>query len=193
MGRTAVPGLKMEKRAKASAGRPGGFRIRFATKSDISAVVSLIRELARYERLTPGLRLDAKRLRGHGFGQRRYFEALICERGGQPIGYAIYYFAYSSFTCRPVLFIGDIFVAPEERGKGAGRALMVALARIAVRKGCEQMEWIVLNWNTPSIKFYEKLGARLDKTWALTRLTDGKLRRLAKRELFAKMPSRTRK
>jgi GNAT superfamily N-acetyltransferase len=156
-----------------------GLRIRRGMARDIPKIVSLLRELAKYERLTPDLRISARRLRAHGFGRRRYFEALICERGGQVVGYAIYYFAYSSFTCRPVLFIEDIFVLPEERGRGAGKAMMGTLARAATRAGCEQMEWIVLDWNAPSIKFYEQLGARLDKAWVLTRLTGTRLRRLA--------------
>lgn len=158
-----------------------GVRIRPGTARDIPTILTLIRALARYERLTPHLRLSAKRLKRDGFGQRRYFESLICARAGRPIGYAIYYFAYSSFTCRPVLFIEDIFVSPDDRGKGAGKAMMAALARVAVRRGCSQMEWIVLDWNEPSISFYHKLGARLDKTWVLTRLTDARLRRLAAR------------
>jgi GNAT superfamily N-acetyltransferase len=139
----------------------------------------MIRGLAKYERLTRYCRIDAKRLRRDGFGRHRYFETQICTRGGRPIGYAIYYFAYSTFKCAPVLFIEDIFVEAEERGKGSGKALMAALARIAVRKGCGQMEWIVLDWNAPSIEFYHRLGARLDKSWVLTRLTGANLRRLA--------------
>jgi GNAT superfamily N-acetyltransferase len=157
-------------------------RIRPATASDVPTLVSLIRGLAKYERLTPYLKLNERRFRRHGFGRRRYFEGLICERGADVIGYAIYYFAYSTFTCSPVLFIEDIFVVPEERGHGAGKALMVALARAAVREGCTQMEWIVLDWNKPSIEFYGRLGARLDRTWLLTRLTDKNLRRLARQK-----------
>ncbi len=144
-------------------------------------MLTLIRGLAKYERLTPYLRLSAKRLRRDGFGRRRYFDSLICTRAGRPVGYAIYYFAYSSFSCSPVLFIEDIFVLPAERGRGAGRAMMASLAKVAVKRGCNQMEWIVLDWNRPSIDFYRKLGARLDQTWVLTRLTDARLRRLARR------------
>jgi GNAT superfamily N-acetyltransferase len=154
-------------------------RIRPGTARDIPIILALIQGLAKYERLTPHLRLSAKRLRRHGFGRSRYFESLICTRAGRAVGYAVYYFAYSTFTCSPVLFIEDIFVLPEERGKGTGKAMMSALAKIALRKGGSQMDWIVLDWNKRSIDFYEKLGARLDKTWVFTRLTDAHLRRLA--------------
>jgi len=159
--------------------RPKRLRIRRGTSRDIPAVAGLIRELAKYERLIRYLRLDRGRLRRDGFGRRKYFEILIGERGERAVGYAIYYFAYSSFTCSPVLFIEDLFVLPEERGQGVGKALMTALARAAVRGGCEQMEWIVLDWNAPSIAFYRRLGARLDRTWVLTRLVGSRLRRLA--------------
>ena len=81
-------------------------------------------------------------LRRHGFGRRRYFDSLVCTRAGRVIGYAVYYFAYSTFSCGPVLFVEDIYVLPEERGRGAGKALMIELARIAVHEGCNQMEWL---------------------------------------------------
>jgi len=155
-------------------------RIRPGTPRDISALLTLIHGLAKYERLTRHCRTSAARLRRHGFGRHRYFGSLLCTRAGRPIGYAIYYFTYSSFTCRPSLFIEDIFVLPSDRGCGAGKALMSALARVAVRKGCGQMEWIVLDWNTPAISFYRRLGARLNKTWVLTRLSATHVRRLAR-------------
>ncbi len=161
--------------------RKSALRIRPGTARDVSTILKLIRGLAKYERLSRGLQLNAKRLRRDAFGRRRYCETLIAARDGRPVGYAVYYFGYSTFTCRPVLFVEDIFVLPEERGRGTGMALMVALARIAVRKKCEQMEWIVLRWNARAMKFYRRLGARLDKTWFLTRLTGPNLRRLARR------------
>jgi GNAT superfamily N-acetyltransferase len=155
-------------------------RIRPGTERDIPVLLSLIRALAKYERLTPFLRLHTERFRRNGFGKRPYFESLLCKRGRRPIGYAMYYFTYSSFACRPVLFVEDIFVTPEERGKGAGKAMMSALASIAVGKGCHRMEWIVLDWNSPSIQFYGRLGAQLDKSWVLTRLSGAQLRRLSR-------------
>jgi len=120
------------------------------------------------------------RIRRHGFGPRRYFETLICRRGKVPVGLALYYFTYSTFLGRPTLYLEDLFVLPKERGNGAGKALLRELAAIAVRRGCGRMEWTVLDWNTPSIRFYEKLGAKLRKEWILTRLTGAPLRRLAR-------------
>jgi GNAT superfamily N-acetyltransferase len=154
-------------------------RIRPGTKRDIPAIVTLIRGLAKYERLTRYCRTNASRLRRDGFGKHRYFETLICKRQGRTIGCAVYYFAYSTFSSSPVLFIEDIFVLPSDRGQGAGTALMKSLAQVAVKKRCNQMEWIVLGWNKPAINFYNRLGARLDRTWVLTRLTGKHIARLA--------------
>ncbi len=155
-------------------------RIRPATPRDTPVVLEFVRGLAKYERLLQWFRPNAKRFRRHGFGRRRYFDTLICAQAGRPIAFALYYFTYSTFACRPILFIEDLFVLPDERGEGAGKALMSAMARIAIRKGCSQMAWNVLNWNTPAIKFYRRLGASLVKTWLLVRLEDAPLRRLAR-------------
>jgi GNAT superfamily N-acetyltransferase len=140
----------------------------------------LIRGLAEYERLAHECTVTVDRIRRHGFGPRRYFETLVCERGGEPVGFALYFFTYSTFLARPTLYLEDLFVVPAERGRGAGRALLSALARIAAGKGCGRMEWTVLDWNTPSIRFYEALGAKLRRDWILTRLTGPPLRRLAR-------------
>lgn len=158
----------------------GPLRIRPATPRDTPVILGLVRGLAKYERLLRWFRPNAKRFRRHGFGRRRYFDTLICTQAARPIAFALYYFTYSTFACRPILFVEDLFVLPDERGQGAGKLLMSALARIAIRQGCSQMAWNVLHWNTPAIKFYRRLGARLDKTWLLTRLGDAPLRRLAR-------------
>jgi GNAT superfamily N-acetyltransferase len=97
------------------------------------------------------------------------------------VGFALYFFTYSTFVGRPSIWLEDLFVLPDARGQGAGKALLSAVARIAVRRGCGRMEWTVLDWNTPSIRFYERLGARLRKDWILTRLTGPPLRQLAAR------------
>jgi len=154
--------------------------IRRGARRDASTILRLIRGLAEYERLAHQMEATAARIRRHGFGRRRYFETLICRRGRDPIGFALYFFTYSTFLGRPTLYLEDLFVLPEERGRGAGRALLGELARIATRRGCGRMEWAVLDWNTPSIRFYQKLGAKLRRQWILTRLTGAPLSRLAR-------------
>ena len=157
-----------------------GLAIRRGTRRDVGTIVDLIRGLAEYERLSHEVAATEARIRSHGFGRRPYFETLICSRDGQPIGFALYFFTYSTFLARPTLYLEDLFVRPDERGRGAGRALLEALAGIAVRKGCGRMEWAVLDWNAPAIGFYKRLGAGLRKEWILTRLTGDALRALAR-------------
>ena len=154
--------------------------IRRGTARDVPVILELIRGLARYERLLHQVEATAERVRRHGFGRRRYFETLICRRGRRPVGFALYFFTYSTFLGRPSLYLEDLFVLPEERGRGAGQALLQALARIAVGRGCGRMEWTVLDWNRPAIRFYKRLGAGLRKEWILTRLTGTALQRLAR-------------
>jgi GNAT superfamily N-acetyltransferase len=156
------------------------FTIRRGRPRDAATIVRLIRGLAEYERLAHQVEATTGRIRRHGFGRRPYFETLICRRGGRAVGFALYFFTYSTFLGRPSLYLEDLFVLPEERGNGAGRALLRALAKIAVRRGCGRMEWTVLDWNRPAIGFYRGLGAKLHKEWVLTRLTGAPLRRLAR-------------
>ena len=154
--------------------------IRRGTERDVPTILKLIRGLAEYERLAHEMEATPARVRAHGFGRRRYFETIICRRGGKPVGFALYFFTYSTFLARPTLYLEDLFVLPEERGSGAGKALLRALARIAVRRGCGRLEWAVLDWNRPAIGFYKRLGAKLRRQWILTRLTGAPLRRLAR-------------
>jgi GNAT superfamily N-acetyltransferase len=174
------------RRAHAPAGGAAGgpsrrFRIRAGGPRDAPIIARLIRGLAEYERLAHGLEATPGRIRRHGFGRRRYFETLICRRAGRVVGFALYFFTYSTFQARPSLYLEDLFVLPDQRGQGAGRALLAALGRIAVRRGCGRMEWTVLDWNRPAIGFYKRLGARLHKEWILTRLSGASLKRLAAR------------
>jgi len=154
------------------------FRIRPGTVRDLPTIWALIRALARYERLSHAVTATRTRVRRHGFGQRPYFKTLMCLRDGEAMGFAVYFFAYSTFVGRPTLYIEDLFVLPRHRGRGAGNALLTALARIAVWKGCGRMEWTVLRWNKPAIGFYRRLGARALNEWALMRLAGPALRRL---------------
>jgi GNAT superfamily N-acetyltransferase len=155
-------------------------KIRAGTRRDVPTIVALIRGLAEYEKLAHEMEATLARIREHGFGRRRYFETLLCFEGRRPVGFALYFFTYSTFLARPTLYLEDLFVVPDVRGRGAGKALLSALARIAVRRGCGRMEWTVLDWNTPAISFYQRIGARLRKDWILTRLTGAPLRRLAR-------------
>jgi GNAT superfamily N-acetyltransferase len=154
--------------------------IRRGTRRDVPTIVALIRGLAEYERLVHEVEITPAQARRHGFGRRPYFETLICRRGRRPVGFALYFFTYSTFLGRPSLSLEDLFVLPEERGRGAGRALLRALGKVAMARGCGRMEWTVLDWNAPAIRFYRRIGARLHKEWIHTRLTGAPLRRLAR-------------
>jgi GNAT superfamily N-acetyltransferase len=123
----------------------------------------------------------AVRLGRHGFARRPYFEALLFHRGAQPVGFALYFFTYSTFRARPTLYLEDLFVLPEARRQGAGTRLLAALARVARRRKCGRMEWAVLDWNTPAIRFYRRLGASVRKEWLPVRLNGTALARLARR------------
>jgi len=177
--------------ARSRASRPrAALHIRRGQARDAAVILGLIRGLAEYEGLAHEVEATIGRVRRHGFGRRRYFETLICRRDGRPVGFALYFFTYSTFLARPSLYLEDLFVRPEERGNGAGKALLKALARIAVARGCGRMEWTVLDWNRPAIGFYLRLGARLRKEWILTRLTGAPLRRLAGRRTRSSAPGR---
>jgi GNAT superfamily N-acetyltransferase len=156
-------------------------RIRPGTRRDILTILAMIRGLAEYEHLAHTVKATAPRLRRDGFGKSPYFHTLICEHARQPIGFALYFYMYSTFACAPTLYIEDLYVIPEQRRRGAGKALFAALARIAVRRDCGRMEWAVLVENAPAIRFYKQMGATLRKEWILTRLTGAPLRRLARR------------
>jgi GNAT superfamily N-acetyltransferase len=163
--------------------------IRRGTRRDVPTILALIRGLADYERLRHECVATAAGIRRHGFGRPRYFETLICRRAGRPVGLALYFFTYSTFLARPTLYLEDLFVLPSERGRGAGVALLRALARIALRRRCGRMEWAVLDWNRPAMRFYRALGAGFRKEWVLTRLTGAALAGLARR---ATRPGRPR-
>jgi GNAT superfamily N-acetyltransferase len=156
--------------------------IRRATSRDAALIVTMIRGLAEYERLAHQMEATVSQIRRHGFGRRRYFDALICRRGRTAIGFALYFFTYSTFVGRPTLYLEDLFVLPEERGRGAGKALLTELARIAVRRGCGRLEWAVLDWNEKAFRFYRRLGAKPARQWVITRLSGKPLHRLAARK-----------
>ncbi len=153
--------------------------IRPARPDDSAAIATLIRELAAYERLEHEAQATADDLRRHLFGERPAAEALIAEVDGQAIGFALYFTNFSTFRGRPGLYLEDLFVRPEHRGRGIGRGLLASVARLAVARGCARVEWAVLDWNEPSIGFYRSLGARPMDEWTVFRLADEPLARLA--------------
>jgi len=157
--------------------------VRAATEADLDTIISLIHGLAEYEREPAAVVLQRDELRVHLFGPRPYAEVLIAESAerGDAAGFALFFHNYSTWLGRPGLWLEDLFVLPEERGKGHGRALLVELARIAVERGCGRVEWSVLDWNEPSIAFYQSLGAIAMDEWTVYRLTGDALPRLAER------------
>jgi GNAT superfamily N-acetyltransferase len=154
--------------------------IRPAQKSDTRTIAELIRALAEYERLTHEVVLDEDRLLDHLFGPRPYAEVLLAEQSTEVVGFALFFHNYSTFLGKPGIYLEDLFVKPEHRGKGHGKALLAALARLAIERGCGRLEWSVLDWNQPSIDFYRSLGARPMNGWNIFRLTGEPLIALAR-------------
>ena len=153
--------------------------VRPLKEQDVPALLELIDGLADYERLSPPDAEARQRLATDAFSDPPRFYTLLAEVDGVPIGYAIYFFTYSTFQARPMLYLEDIFVLPDRRGLGAGLALFRACARAAVDSGCDRMNWQVLTWNVPSIKFYERLGARQLDDWCSFRLSGEQLTAVA--------------
>lgn len=153
--------------------------IRPATPVDVPVLHTLVRELARYERLEHQVTGCAEDLHDHLFGARRYVEALLAEDAGAPVGFAAYFHNYSTFLGLPGLYVEDVFVLPEYRRRGHGRALLREMARIAVARGCGRFEWAVLDWNEPAIAFYRSIGAPPLADWRICRLTGDGLTRFA--------------
>ena len=146
-------------------------RIRAAETEDVQVIGRLIRELAKFERLEDQVVTTDELLRTGLFGPRPYAEAVIAEDDGRPIGFALFFHTFSTFLARPGLYLEDLFVLADQRGRGVGRALLAHLAHLAVERGCGRLEWSVLNWNQDAIRFYERLGARPNSEWTVYRLT----------------------
>ena len=149
------------------------FLIRAATPADVAEVMRLIRALADYEKLSHMVVGSEAQLREALFGPRPAAEALIAEHAGRAVGFALFFTTFSTFLCKPGILLEDVFVEPEHRGLGIGKALLRKLAALAVERDCGRLEWHVLDWNEPSIRFYESLGGKLLKEWILVRMTQG--------------------
>ncbi|WP_437879496.1 N-acetyltransferase family protein [Pseudomonas sp. LRF_L74] len=145
--------------------------IRTAHAGDAELILRFIIDLAIYEKAEHEVKTDATGLRDSLFGAHSSSHALICEKDGVAIGYAVYFFNYSTWLGKHGLYLEDLYVAPAHRGCGAGKALLKHLARMAVERGCGRFEWSVLDWNTPAIDFYESFGARPQDEWTTYRLT----------------------
>lgn len=153
--------------------------IRPATRGDAPLLAELIGELAVYEKLGHEALADAALLERHLFGERPAAEAVLAEAGGEPAGYALFFPTFSTFVGRPGIWLEDLFVRPQRRGAGIGRALLTHVARLAVARGCGRLEWSALDWNEPALAFYRGLGARRMPEWQLHRLDDAALRVVA--------------
>jgi GNAT superfamily N-acetyltransferase len=145
--------------------------IRTATATDVPLILDFIRGLAVYEKLAHEVIATEATLRDTLFSATPAAQVVIAEVDGQPAGFALYFFNYSTFLAKPGLYLEDLFVKPEFRGAGTGKALLLHLAKIANARGCGRMEWTVLDWNEPAIKFYDSLGARRMNEWKICRLT----------------------
>lgn len=145
--------------------------VRFATAADVPAILGLIRELAEYERLLDQVVANEASLHRALFGERRYVEALVASLAGETVGFALFFHNFSTFLGKPGVYLEDLFVRPAYCGQGLGKALLTRVAQIAVERDCGRMEWSVLNWNEPSIRFYESLGAKPMSDWTTYRLT----------------------
>src|SRR5215831_3728572 len=158
---------------------PTEFEIRPARIEDAPVILELVRDLATYERAPDEVTATEEQLVDVLFGERPAAEVLLAFEGQLPVGFAVFFFNFSTWLGRPGLYLEDLFVKPEKRGKGYGRALLVELAKVARNRECGRMEWAVLDWNEPAIKFYRALGAKPMHEWTVFRLTRDGIARLA--------------
>ena len=162
--------------------QPENFQIRRANVQDVPIILGLIRDLATYERAPDEVVATEGQLTDVLFGKRPVAEVLLAFEAESPVGFAVYFYNFSTWLGRAGLYLEDLFVKPEKRGTGYGRALLVELAKIARDRGCGRMEWAVLNWNEPAIKFYRALGAKPMNEWTVFRLTRDEIASLANSE-----------
>lgn len=153
--------------------------IRPAAPGDVPVIAQLIRDLAEYERLSHAVVLEEVRLHDHLFGPRPYCEVLIAEDGSEVAGFALFFHNYSTFRGRPGIYLEDLFVKPQYRGRGHGKDLLRRLARLAIERDCARLEWMVLDWNEPAIQFYKALGAEPLGDWTGYRVSGEALKALS--------------
>lgn len=156
--------------------------LRSARESDLDSIISLVHALAEYEREPAAVKLDRESFRKHLFGPRPFAEVILAEDdSGEVVGFALFFHNFSTWEGCPGIYLEDLFVRPEHRGRGYGKSLLVELARIALDRGCKRFEWSVLDWNEPSIAFYKALGAVPMEEWTVYRVTGAALEDLASR------------
>ena len=153
-------------------------RIDHATADDVPAILRFIRGLAEYEKLADRYTATESSLRETLFGDKAYAEVLIARLQDVAVGYALFFHSYSTFMAKPGLYLEDLFVLTEHRGKGVGKALLLSVARIARERNCGRLEWSVLDWNQPAIDFYKRMGALVMSDWRICRLTEEQLQKL---------------
>ena len=159
--------------------RVPGLVLRMAEAADAELILELVRELAEYERLSHAVTTDAARLRDALFGARPAAEVVIAEYEGAPAGFALFFMNFSTFVGRPGIYLEDLFVRPAFRRKGVGKILLARLAELAAERGCGRLEWSVLDWNEPAIRFYRELGAEPMDEWTVFRMSGDAIARLA--------------
>jgi GNAT superfamily N-acetyltransferase len=150
-----------------------------ATEKDVPTIRAFIRGLAEYEKLTHQFVASEESLRETLFGARPYAEVLIGKLNGTPVGFALFFHNYSTFLAKPGIYLEDLFVLPEHRGKGVGKALLVKLAQIARERNCGRLEWSVLDWNQSAIEFYQRIGAKVLPDWRICRMLSDEFSKLA--------------
>ena len=154
--------------------------LRFATADDVGLIFDFIRQLADDEKIGDEVVTDEDQLRQSLFGERRVAEVVIASYEGEPAGFALFFHNFSTFLGRPGVYLEDLFVVPDLRGRGIGRIMLSFLAKLAVERGCGRLEWWVLDWNEPAIRFYERLGAQAMEEWTVFRVAGDTLEELAK-------------
>ncbi len=153
--------------------------IRPATPADVATIFDLIKQLAVYEKLADMITGNTEMLYESLFGEAKSCECVVAFEAGKPIGFALYFSTFSTFLCKPGLYLEDLFVIPEARGHGYGKQLLRHLAQLALQRGCGRFEWRVLDWNTPAIEFYKSLGAAIMPEWHLVRMTEKEIAAMA--------------
>ncbi len=155
--------------------------LRAAELRDVQSIVSLIRELAEFEKLTHLLQVTPEKLRPHLFGEKPVAEAMVAELGGEVVAFALYFTNFSTFLAQPGLYLEDLYVQPAHRGKGIGEAMLTRLGKLAAERNYGRFEWSVLDWNENAIRFYERMGATVMPDWRICRIAGDELAAFAAR------------